>query len=201
MSLCLRPPEDLATTGTGRPRATAAETTVSGADGEVCLCVWSVCLGTGGLQPQGLVCPGASDWGDWDPGVRKPSVSAGELLEGSNLCMHTCVFLLTEIQPKRGRGWGHWCRLHSCECWAWLCWSAWPAMSICAYAVYTCACVSALRPRQTWRHAEGSPASLCLLDLAAPYKLFFHHLLKVGLASCATFCSHMTYRYTTCFHI
>lgn len=101
-----------------------------------CMCVWrsvwgrqrglSVCVvcvsGTGGPQPQMLVCPGASNWGDWDPGVRKPRVWARELLQGSTLCMHTCVFLLTEIQPKRGRGWGH-LHLHLCECWAWLCWS------------------------------------------------------------------------------
>ena len=36
----------------------------------VCACVrWYVAAAGGQLQPRGLICPGASNWGDWGPGA------------------------------------------------------------------------------------------------------------------------------------
>lgn len=53
------------------PKPVTAETTM-------CMCLHAhVCLSEGsvtvtgvGLQPQGFICPGASSWGNWDPGAR-----------------------------------------------------------------------------------------------------------------------------------
>lgn len=95
-----------------------------------------------GLQPQGLMCPGASKWMDgWDPAAAKQTVWA-QLLEGPTLYIYIIdSYLWTSILlSQRGARWGHWCPF--------LCvvalnvWSAWPVMHIHAICVCSvCVCL------------------------------------------------------------
>jgi len=65
----------------------------------VCLCAlgqplrWSVPAAGTGLQPQGLICPGASNWGDWGPGEAAGQTAAvSEPSSWRHLhCTYLCV--------------------------------------------------------------------------------------------------------------
>ena len=77
----------------------------------------------GGLWPQGLICPGASNWEDSDPGAANGQAECLSPVAGGIHVMHAhvharvCVHVsfplldLPHNQPLRGIGCGHWCPL------------------------------------------------------------------------------------------
>lgn len=92
---------EVATGGTGESWTVARETVGFGVNWETCLCVCVyVCVwlkqsvpATGvELWPWGLICPGASNWGDWDPGTATGADWASEpsCWRGPN-CTHLYV--------------------------------------------------------------------------------------------------------------
>lgn len=65
-----------------KQRTNVAQPFFSSLWSSVVKCVWrctceSVSAAGMWQQPQGLVCPGTSNWGDWDPGAEYLSLAAG----------------------------------------------------------------------------------------------------------------------------
>lgn len=55
----------------------------------VCVCVrWSVPAAGAGLQPRGLICPAAINWGHWHPGSAAEQTECVSLAAGSMRLVH-----------------------------------------------------------------------------------------------------------------
>ena len=90
-----------------------------GSPGQLWVCVHvhvRICVSAGsapatgvGLQPQGLICPDDSNWGDWDPGAAAGQTECLSLAAGGIqvVCVYIYVFLLVYLLPAQlGRGVG-----------------------------------------------------------------------------------------------
>lgn len=164
VSLCVRPPEQLATMGTRRSRATARETVVSGVDWEMCADLCKMALHWG-------CSPGACmTWCQQLGRLGSMNSYCADQVSGldSAVAVFTCsyIFPLMDLHPglpERWTGWG--CCLHLCACWVYM-----SALICVACYVHWCrcgVCVHACWPHWTWGCARGSLAFLWLLGWTA----------------------------------
>lgn len=58
-----------------------------------------------GLQPQDLLCPGVSHWGDWDLGADTGQMEHLSSAAGGIHTAHMCVYFpLTKLHPDEPEG-------------------------------------------------------------------------------------------------
>lgn len=61
-------------------------------------CIWMGDTGVG-LQPRGPVCPGASNWGDCDPGAAAGQTKCSSTAAAGTHPVHTNVFIFSLVDP------------------------------------------------------------------------------------------------------
>lgn len=96
------------------------------------------------LWPQGLVCPCASNWKDWDPGAAAQQTECLSLTAGGIHMVYLCkyisqkrIFTSPSGEPERKQN-------------VWMMWATWLAMCASIYALYyVCFCVPVACVRHT----------------------------------------------------